>query len=76
MNPPNTGTPCRFPVISASVSRDFLALASHMSDCQCSHGRFFMLQAMLESLQALASPRIVTTSTLVAVCSLGLLAFA
>lgn len=76
MNPPNTGAACRFPVINASVSRDFLALASHMHDCQCSHGHFFVLQTMLESLQALASPRIVTTGTLVAVCILGLLAFA
>jgi len=76
MNPPNTGAARRLPVINASVSRDFLALASHMNDCQRSHGRFFMLQAMLESLQAVASPRIVTTCTLVAVFSLGLLAFA
>ena len=76
MNPPNTGTTCRFPVISASVSRDFLALASHMSDCQQSQGHFFVARSALESLQTLASPRIVTTGTLVSLCTLGLWAFA
>ncbi|MDP3707560.1 MAG: hypothetical protein Q8R56_05665 [Polaromonas sp.] len=76
MNTPTTGAAYRCPVINASVFRDFLALASHMNDCQRSHGRFFVVQALLESLQALASPRIVTTGTLVAVCSIGLWAFA
>lgn len=76
MNPPNTGAPCRFPVINASVSRDFLALASHMSDCQRSQGHFFVARSALETLQTLASPRIVTTGTLVTLCTLGVWFFA
>lgn len=46
------------------VSRDFLALASHMTACQRSRGRFFALQARLETLQTLTAPRLVTTAAL------------
>jgi hypothetical protein len=56
------------------VSSDFMALASHMNDCQLSRGRFFALRAALESLHATASPRIVTTSALFVCCGVALLA--
>ncbi|OGA95779.1 MAG: hypothetical protein A3E79_03030 [Burkholderiales bacterium RIFCSPHIGHO2_12_FULL_61_11] len=71
-----TGRPSRFPVTNDFISSDYLALASHMSDCQRSRGRFFVLRATLERLHAVLSPRIVTTGALLVVCSLGLLVLA
>jgi hypothetical protein len=62
--------------ISASqelVSSDFVALASHMSDCERSRGRFFVLRSALDTLHAMTSRRIVTTGALFA-CGVGLLA--
>jgi len=76
MTTSNTRTASRFPVINEFVSSDFQALASHMNDCQRSRGRFFVLRATLETLHALASPRIVTTGALFVFCGLGLLALA
>jgi hypothetical protein len=61
---------------SSPVSSDFSALASHMNDCQRSRGRWFVLRATLESLHAMASPRIVTTVAVFAFCTLGLMALA
>lgn len=55
------------------ISSDMLALASHMSDCQRSHGPFFHLRAALDSVRALASTRIVTTGALFAAAGLCLL---
>jgi hypothetical protein len=60
----------------ALVSSDFMALASHMSDCQRSRGRFFTLRTRLESLHAVAAPRLVTTGAALAACSLGLVGLA
>ena len=65
-----------FDTINEFVSSDFSALASHMSACQRSQGRFFQLRAALEFVHAYASPRIVTTAALFAACGLGLLALA
>lgn len=62
--------------INDFVSSDFLALASHMSACQRSRGRFFELRSTLESAHAMASPRIVTTAAALIACCLGLLAIA
>lgn len=76
MTTSNTRTASRFPVINEFVSSDFQALASHMNDCQRSRGRFFVLRATLETLHALASPRIVTTGALFVFCGFGLLALA
>lgn len=76
MTTSNARTASRFPVINEFVSSDFQALASHMNDCQRSRGRFFVLRATLETLHALASPRIVTTGALFVFCGLGLLALA
>lgn len=59
--------------INPIVSNDTLALASHMSDCQRSHGPFFPLLAALDWVQALAAGHIVTTGALVATVGLGLL---
>lgn len=76
MTTSNARTARRFPIINEFVSSDFQALASHMNDCQRSRGRFFVLRATLETLHALASPRIVTTGALFVFCGLGLLALA
>lgn len=65
-----------FSVIDNPVTSDFSALASHMNACQRSRGRWFTLRATLESLCAMASPRIVTTIAVFAFCALGLLALA
>jgi hypothetical protein len=76
MTTPNSGASSGFSAIDNPVSSDFSALASHMSACQRSRGRWFALRATLESLHALASPRIVTTIAVFAFCTLGLLALA
>ncbi len=65
-------TSSRFAFSNECVSSDFVALASHMTDCQRSRGRFFMLHAALETLHAVTAPRIVTTGALCAVCTLAL----
>ena len=76
MTTSNARTASRFPIINEFVFSDFQALASHMNDCQRSRGRFFALRATLETLHALASPRIVTTGALFVFCGLSLLALA
>ena len=55
------------------VTSDFVALASHMTACRRSRGRFFSVRAKLESLHALTAPRMVTTGAVLLVLSLGLL---
>lgn len=62
----------RFTLSSEHVSSDFSALASHMTDCQRSRGRFFTLRSTLETLHALTAPRLVTTGVVLTACSLGL----
>lgn len=62
-----------FTLSSEHVSSDFMALATHMTDCQRSHGRFFTLRTTLERLHALTAPRLVTTGAVLAISSLGLL---
>lgn len=74
MTTSNAESAIRFPVINEFVSSDFLALASHMDDCQRSRGRFFGLHAALETLHAMASPRIVTSAALLVFSVLLLLA--
>jgi hypothetical protein len=64
------------PAFSEFVDSDFSALASHMSACHKSHGRFFHLHSALEQMHGAASPRIVTTTALLLACALGLLALA
>ena len=56
-----------------SVSADTLALASHMSDCERSHGPFFHLRCGVDSVRALASGRIVTTGAVFVAAGLCLL---
>lgn len=64
--------PNRLLLSSQYVSSDFMALASHMSDCQRSRGRFFALRTGLEKLHAFTAPRLVTTGACLVVCSMGL----
>ena len=54
------------------VSTDAANLASHMDHCASSRSRFFALHSALQSIHGLVSPRIVTVSAVVAVCT-GLL---
>lgn len=56
-----------------SVSSDMDALASHMSDCERSHGPFFHLRSAADAVRAVVSTRLVTTGALVAVAGLCLL---
>jgi len=72
--PTTASTP--FSAANDFVSSDFSELASHMSACNRSHGRFFQLRATLESLHAVASPRIMTSAAVLAAGGLFLLAFA
>jgi hypothetical protein len=78
MTTPASRAASGFPAINSSnpVSSDFSALATHMNACQRSRGRWFALRAALESLHAMASPRIVTTAAVFTFCALGLLALA
>ena len=55
------------------VNSDMLALASHMTDCNRSHGRFFQLLSVLEWAKAMASGHIVTTGALVGASGLCVL---
>lgn len=72
MTPPHAKAANRFALSSEHVSSDFMALASHMTDCQRSRGRFFTLRTSLETLHAVTAPRLVTTGAVLVVCSLGL----
>lgn len=63
----------RFPPGKDLVTSDFMALASHMTDCRRSRGRFFSVRAMLETVHALTAPRMVTTGAILVACSLALL---
>lgn len=77
MTTPASGAASGFSAIDNNpVSSDFSALASHMNACQRSRGRWFTLRATLESLHAMASPRIVTSIAVFVFCTLGLLALA
>jgi len=63
----------RRPLLSNEVvSSDFMALASHMTACQRSQSRFFIVRACLESLHAFTAPRLVTTGIVLAVGGLSL----
>ena len=72
MNTTHLPSAHRLSLSNESVSSDFMALASHMTDCQRSRGRFFTLRAQLESLHAVTAPRLVTTGAALAACSLCL----
>lgn len=63
----------RFPPANDMVTSDFAALASHMTDCKRSRGRFFSVRATLESLHTLTAPRLVTTGAVLVTFSLALL---
>jgi len=62
----------RFPLSSELVSTDFRALASHMSACERSRGRFFTLRTLLETLHTVTAPRLVTTGSVLAIASLSM----
>lgn len=72
MTPPQAKTANRFALSSEHVSSDFMALASHMTDCQRSRGRFFTLRSTLETLHSLTAPRLVTTGVVLTASSLAL----
>lgn len=59
--------------VNSIVSSDMMALASHMSDCQRSHGSFLPLRSALEWTKSMASGHIVTTGALVGATALCLL---
>ena len=59
--------------INAIVSSDMMALASHMNDCQRSHGSLLPLLSALEWAKAMAFGHIVTTGALVGAAGLCLL---
>ena len=71
MTPSHAETSHRFPLSSEHVSSDFMALASHMTDCQRSRGHFFILRTTLEKLHAVIAPRLVTTAAVLVVSSVG-----
>ena len=73
MNPSRTETASPLAPSNSFVSGDFMALASHMTACRRSRGRFFSLKAAFETLQALTAPRLVTTGAVCVLCSVGLL---
>ena len=58
------------------VTSDFVALASHMTACRRSRGRFFSVRGTFEALHALTAPRMVTTGAVLVVVSLGFLGMA
>jgi hypothetical protein len=72
MTPSHAVAVNRFLPSNDHVSSDFMALASHMTDCQRSRGRFFTLRTTLETLHAVMAPRLVTTGAVLMVFSLGL----
>ena len=59
--------------IHAFVSSDMMALASHMRDCQRSHGALLPVLSALERAKTMASGHIVTTGALVGATALCLL---
>ena len=59
--------------INAFVSSDRMALASHMIDCERSHGSWLPLVSALERAKALAFGHIVTTGALLGATGLCLL---
>lgn len=59
--------------IHAIVSSDMMALASHMRDCQRSHGALLPVLSALEWAKAVASSHIVTTGAAVGATALCLL---
>ena len=63
----------RFSTGNDLVTSDFIALASHMTACKRSRGRFFSVRATLETLHALTAPRMVTTGVVLVTVTLGLL---
>ena len=58
------------------VSTDAAALASHMNRCASERGRFFTLQAALESVHSMVCPRIVTVTAGVLLLAIVILASA
>lgn len=76
MNPSAVKASSRFALSHEIVSSDFMALASHMTECKQSRGRFFTLRATLETVHAVTAPRLVTTGALLVTCSLVLLVLA
>jgi hypothetical protein len=72
MTPSHAEAAQRLSLSNEFVSSDFMALASHMTDCQRSRGRFFTLRTLLETVHAAVAPRLVTTGAALMVCSLGL----
>lgn len=72
MTPSHAEAANRFSLSNEHVSSDFMALASHMTDCQRSRGRFFTLRTTLEKLHDVLAPRLVTTGAVLVVFSLGL----
>lgn len=61
------------PAVDTFISRDVAALASHMSACQLSRGRFHDPRVALDRLLSRASSRIVTTCSLFGAVALCLL---
>ena len=59
--------------INTIVSSDMMALASHMNDCQRSHGSLLPVLSALEWVKAMAFGHIVTTGALVGAAGLCLL---
>ena len=59
--------------IHATVTSDMMALASHMRDCQRSHGALLPLLSALEWAKAMVSGHIVTTGALVGATALCVL---
>lgn len=72
MTPTHAQSARRLSLSNELVSSDFMALASHMTDCQRSRGRFFTLRTRLESLHAMTASRLVTTGVALVLCSLAL----
>ena len=58
------------------VSSDIDDLASHMSHCAASQGRWSALRGKLQTMQAMAAGRIVTMACIAATVGIGFLAFA
>ena len=54
-------------------SSDMMALASHMGDCERSHGALLPLRSALERAKALAAGHLVTTGAMVGAAGLCLL---
>ena len=59
--------------INTFVSSDMMALASHMNDCERSHGSWLPLVSAFQWVKAMAFSRIVTTGAVLGVTALCLL---